>query len=427
MGTTAIILIIIFVVGYAAIIFEHNISIDKAASALLTGVLMWTIIALTGNSHVIQHDFLHQILPEIAGILLFIIGAMTIVEVIDMHNGFKSITNIITTNSKKKLLWTVGILAFFMGAILDNLTTAIVMVSLLRKLIDDKEERMLLAGIVVIAANAGGAWSPIGNVTTTMLWNGGQITPLNVFIENFIPGLICLVIPIFMMSFKFKGKIAYVVQPEHSNISNRTSTSIFVLGILLLLLVPFFKAYTHLPPFMGMLFSLAIFWFVVDMLHNAKPDEERGTISVYKAMSKIDMPTVIFFFGILSAVAALEYGHILTNLAKWMEKYVGNTNIIIYIIGLLSAIVDNVPLIAAVQGMYTVEQFPADSHFWHFAAYCAGTGGSILIIGSAAGVAAMGIEKIDFVWYAKKIGFIALVGYSAGALATIAWAKLIGM
>jgi Na+/H+ antiporter NhaD/arsenite permease-like protein len=427
MTTVPIILTICFIVGYIAIIIEHNISIDKSATSLLTGVLMWTIIALTGDIHIVQHDFLHVVLPEIAGILLFIIGAMTIVEVIDLHNGFKAITDIIQTKNKKKFLWIVGIVSFFMGAVLDNLTTAIVMVTLLRKLIDDKEERMLLAGVVIIAANAGGAWSPIGNVTTTLLWNGGQISPLKVFIENFIPGLICLIIPLIMFTNKFKGELVFNIQEENIGISRSTSISIFVLGIVLLLAVPIYKTITHLPPFMGMMFSLGVFWFIIDMLHNAQYSEEKAKLSVFKAMSKIDMPTVVFFFGILSAVAALEYSHVLTLFAQWMDKYVGNHNVIIYIIGLLSAIVDNVPLVAAVQGMYDVSQFPADSHFWHFVAYCAGTGGSILIIGSAAGVAAMGIEKIDFIWYAKRIGFIAWVGYSAGALFTIIWSKLLGM
>ncbi|MCB9032369.1 MAG: sodium:proton antiporter NhaD [Chitinophagales bacterium] len=416
MGVEIILLLLIFCVGYAAIIFEHNIGIDKAAAAVITGVAMWTLMVFSEGIEV-THRFEH-VIPEIAGILFFIIGAMTIVEIIDLHNGFIVITNFIKTDSKKKFLWIVAIISFLCGAILDNLTTAIVMVSLLRKIVDNKEERMLLAGIVVIAANAGGSFSPIGNVTTTLLWVGGQITPLKVFLANFIPGLICLVVPVFVLSFSFKGKmnIELKVERENLNISTKTSTFIFWYGVALLLFVPIFKTLTHLPPFMGMLFSLGIFWFTTDLLHKKSETATKKELSVYRALENIDLPSVIFFFGILSAVAALQEAGILRAMAQWMDTHIGNYDLITFIIGLLSAVVDNVPLVAATQGMYSIQQFAVDSHFWHFIAYCAGVGGSILVIGSAAGVAAMGIEKLNFIWYAKRIGWLAFLGYAAGAI-----------
>jgi Na+/H+ antiporter NhaD/arsenite permease-like protein len=410
------ILLVVFVIGYGFIVFEHNLGFDKAASAIVTGVLLWTVLVLNGDTEKTAHDFLHGYMPEIAGILLFLIGAMTIVEVIDQHEGFHIIANVVATTNKKKLIWMISWITFFLSAVLDNLTTAIVMMSLLKKLISDKEERMLFAGIVIIAANAGGAWTPMGDITTTMLWIGGQITTLSVMREIFLPSVVCLLVPLIAVSFMLQGSIELKPDTENYQTSRKMRVTILSLGICLLLLVPVFKTITHLPPFMGMLLGLGILWLATDILHKEKDDQSKKEFSVYKALSRIDVSSTLFFFGILSAVSALEQAELLKHLAAGLDSTIGNNNLIIYSIGLLSAVVDNVPLVAATQGMY---HFPQDHHYWHFIAYCAGTGGSILIIGSAAGVAVMGIEKINFIWYAKKIGWLAFIGYTAGALVSI--------
>ncbi|MBL0288162.1 MAG: sodium:proton antiporter NhaD [Bacteroidetes bacterium] len=419
-----IILGIIFIIGYAMIIFEHPLKIDKAAAALLTGVLIWAGFVLgSPDGHEIVEKFTHHI-PDIAGILLFLIGAMTIVELIDLHQGFDIVVNKITTRNKRKLLWILGFLTFFLSAVLDNLTTAIVMISLLRKIIKDKEEKMLFAGIVIIAANAGGAWSPIGDITTTMLWIGGQITTMPIMMGVIIPSLVCLVVPIFAITFQFKGEFP-VMEKVHTA-SNATSTekiAALSLGLGALIFVPIFKSITHLPPFMGMLLGLGIMWMVLDLIHKDKEPDDKHHFSVNKALTKIDVPSVLFFFGILSAIAGLESIGLLEKIAKAMDDTIGNNDIIVYCIGLLSAIIDNVPLVAATQGMYSLTDFPVDHEMWHFIAYCAGTGGSILIIGSAAGVAVMGLEKINFIWYAKKIGWLAFLGYTAGAIVHLALLK----
>ena len=419
-----IILGIIFIIGYAMIIFEHPLKIDKAAAALLTGVLIWAGFVMgSSDGHEIVEKFTHHI-PDIAGILLFLIGAMTIVELIDLHQGFDIVVNKITTRNKRKLLWILGFLTFFLSAVLDNLTTAIVMISLLRKIIKDKEERMLFAGIVIIAANAGGAWTPIGDITTTMLWIGGQITTMPIMMGVIIPSLVCLVVPIFAITFQFKGE--FPVMKKVNTASNASSTEKIValsLGLGALIFVPIFKSITHLPPFMGMLLGLGIMWMVLDLIHKDKEPDDKHNFSVNKALTKIDVPSVLFFFGILSAIAGLESIGLLEKIAKAMDDTIGNNDIIVYCIGLLSAIIDNVPLVAATQGMYSLTDFPVDHEMWHFIAFCAGTGGSILIIGSAAGVAVMGLEKIDFIWYAKKIGWLAFLGYTAGAIVHLALLK----
>jgi len=419
-----IILGIIFIIGYAMIIFEHPLKIDKAAAALLTGVLIWAGFVMgSPDGHEIVEKFTHHI-PDIAGILLFLIGAMTIVELIDLHQGFDIVVNKITTKNKRKLLWILGFLTFFLSAVLDNLTTAIVMISLLRKIIKDKEERMLFAGIVIIAANAGGAWSPIGDITTTMLWIGGQITTGPIMMGVILPSLVCLVVPIIAITFQFKGEFPVMEKvPTASNATSTEKIAALSLGLGALIFVPIFKSITHLPPFMGMLLGLGIMWMVLDFIHKDKEPDDKHHFSVNKALAKIDVPSVLFFFGILSAIAGLESIGLLEKIAKAMDNTIGNNDIIVYCIGLLSAIIDNVPLVAATQGMYSLTDFPVDHEMWHFIAFCAGTGGSILIIGSAAGVAVMGLEKIDFIWYAKKIGWLAFLGYTAGAIVHLALLK----
>jgi len=412
------IMVIIFVLGYIAIAFEHPININKSATALLTGVLCWTVYILMGDDSHLINEQLTEHIGELSGILFFLMGAMTLVELIDAHDGFDVITSRITTTSKKKLLWIICTITFFLSAALDNLTTAIVMVSLLRKLIDNKEDRLLFIGMVVISANAGGAWSPIGDVTTTMLWIGGQVTAQNIMLKLLIPSIVCLIVPLLILSFKLKGNIT---RPEiKENVSpNPTTTlernAVFFLGIGALVFVPVFKTITHLPPFMGVLFGLGVLWVVTELIHSKKDDEDKDSLSVLHALRKIDMSSILFFLGILIAISSLQSTGVLSSLAQYMNDTIGNLNIIVPAIGLLSAIVDNVPLVAASMGMYDITTYPADSYIWEFLAYCAGTGGSILIIGSAAGVAAMGMEKIDFIWYLKKIAWLALIGYFAGA------------
>lgn len=410
--------VIIFVIGYLAIAFEHTIRINKAATAILTGVLCWTVYALFSHDKQQVPSVLTEHLGEVAGILFFLLGAMTIVELIDAHDGFQLIIKRIQTTNKKKLVWLIALIAFFLSAVLDNLTTTIVMISLIRKLIDDKNEKWLMAGLIVIAANAGGAWSPIGDVTTTMLWMGGQVTALNIIIKTFIPSLVCLIVPTTIIAVQIKGNVTRPAALESNSVITTTArqqSTVFWVGIGCLLFVPVFKALTHLPPYMGILFGLGVMWVITEIIHNGKDEEEKGLLSVNHALRKIDTPSILFFLGILLSIAALQTTGILGNLATSMTNAIGNIKIITILIGLLSAVVDNVPLVAAAQGMYGLEQYPTDHYFWEFLAYCAGTGGSCLIIGSAAGVAAMGIEKIDFIWYLKKIGWLALIGYLAGA------------
>ena len=416
-------MIVIFVLGYLAIALEHPIKVDKAASALITGVLVWTLFVISGaDQHFIEEQLLHH-LSEISSILFFLLGAMTIVELVDAHEGFSIITDKITTKNRVKLLWIVSVLTFFFSAALDNLTTTIVMVSLLRKLIDDKYERWFFAGIVVVAANAGGAWSPIGDVTTTMLWIGGQLTTMTIIKTLIVPSIVAMMVPLTVLSFTMKGEIVRPVEFGNEDDSDPTTAFernlIFFLGVAGLLFVPVFKTLTHLPPFMGMMLSLGVLWLVTEIIHRSKNKADKSQLSVIGVLRKIDTASVLFFLGILLAVAGLQSaGHLAVMAQNLNEWFGGDIYAINIVIGLLSAIVDNVPLVAGSMGMYeitSVGNFSQNGVFWQFLAFCAGTGGSALIIGSAAGVAAMGLEKIDFVWYLKKISILALLGYFAGA------------
>ncbi len=482
------IMVIVFIVGYLAIALEHNIHIDKAASALLIGMVCWGLYAMWpedhlgveenmsfidisrsdeisvatpqfseyvnhevikekdeilnhGNfdaeittkdpahthehiQHYVEHGLSHHLF-DIASILFFLLGAMTIVELIDAHDGFSLITDRINTTSKVKLLWVICLLTFFMSAALDNLTTSIVMISVIRKLISDKEARWLFGGFIIIAANAGGAWSPIGDVTTTMLWNNGQIPSSGIIIVNLIiPSLVAMLVPLGLATIFVKGTVSRpdkVVGVGHHTVEPAVweKNLIFFVGLAGLLFVPVFKTATHLPPFTGMMLSLGILWMITELLHSKKERQMKKELSVISVLQKIDTASVLFFLGILMAVAALqEVGHLVT-VAQFLDTTFDQNMYSINIsIGLLSAIVDNVPLVAAAQGMYPVADaglFAENGAFWQFLAYCAGTGGSALIIGSAAGVAVMGLEKISFGWYLKKITLYAVVGYFAGA------------
>ena len=418
-------LVLVFVLAYAAIAFEHPLKINKSASALVGAGLLWTIYAVsTGDVHLVGEQ-LSESLVSTAQIVFFLMGAMAIVEVVDAHNGFEVITSRIKTTKLSSLMWLVGFVTFFLSAILDNLTTTIVMVSLMKKLLDQREDRLFFAGIIIIAANAGGAWTPIGDVTTTMLWIGGQITAGEIMKGLLIPSLINMVVPLAVTSLWLRGKpVIAPVRDAHDLLQSNTTVFernlMFFLGLGVLVAVPAFKTWTHLPPFMGVMFGLGILWMVGDLLHRNKPEEDKEQLTLASALTGIDMPSIVFFIGILLSVATLEHSHILTSVAGWLDVTVGRQDVIVMIIGVVSAIVDNVPLVAAAMGMYSLQQYPVDSFLWEFLAYCAGTGGSILIIGSAAGVAAMGLEKIDFLWYVKKISGLALLGYFAGALFYIA-------
>jgi Na+/H+ antiporter NhaD/arsenite permease-like protein len=415
-------LILIFILGYALIAFEHQIKINKAAIALVTGVLCWTIyILFSGETHLIN-DQLSEHLSEVSGILFFLMGAMTIVELIDAHDGFDIITSKINQTDKRKLLWIIGFITFFLSALLDNLTTTIVIVSLLRKLVHKQEDRLFFTGIVVIAANAGGAWSPIGDVTTTMLWIGGQITTLNIILKVFLPSLICIIVPLLVLSIKFKGPLHQSKNEEvriDKNLSKKHRNTVFFSGVVILILVPVFKTFTHLPPYMGMLIGLGVLWIITEIIHDSKEEKYKQKFSVASALRRIDTSSILFFLGILISVAALQSSGILSGLANWLTATIANDTIVVLSLGFLSAIIDNVPLVAAAQGMFDLSQYPTDHFFWEFLAYCTGTGGSALIIGSAAGVAAMGMENINFFWYLKKISWLAVLGYLAGAMVYI--------
>lgn len=415
-----ILMTIIFVVGYLAITLEHPLKVNKAATALITGALCWTVYILYSPDKESVNESLTHHLGELSGILFFLLGAMTIVELIDAHDGFDIIVARITATGKVKLLWIICMITFFLSAVLDNLTTTIVIVSLLRKLIKNEEDRMKFTGMVVIAANAGGAWSPIGDVTTTMLWIGNQITTVNIIKSIFIPSLVSLIVPLVILSLRMRGEVERPVEAEHNGqlrLTLRQQSIVFFSGVLILVLVPVFKTLTHLPPYIGILLGLGVLWLLTEILHGGKDDEDKHVLSVVYALRKIDTPSVLFFFGILVSIAALQSSGILTGIATWMTQTIHDRNVISLTFGLLSAIVDNVPLVAAVQGMFPLAEYPTDHPFWELLAYCTGTGGSALIIGSAAGVAAMGIEKISFFWYLKKISWLALLGFLAGAAA----------
>jgi len=411
-----VLIVIIFIIGYLAIAFEHPLKINKAASALLTGVVCWSVYALWGGDKEVVSENLAHHLGDISGILFFLMGAMVIVELIDAHDGFEVITQRIQTTNKRKLVWIVGIISFFLSAVLDNLTTTIVMVSMLRKIIPSHKDRLMFAGLIVISANAGGAWSPIGDVTTTMLWIGSQVTTANIIIKTIIPSLVCFFVPALVISLQMKGNLERAEEQKDKLLSTPGERkAVFVIGISCLLFVPIFKTITHLPPYMGIVFGLGAMWVLTEMVHSGKDEHEKGLLSVNHALRKIDTPSILFFLGILLAVSALQSTGILTSIASSLDRSIGNISVITIIIGFLSAIVDNVPLVAAAQGMYGLDRYPTDHFFWEFLAYCSGTGGSILIIGSAAGIAAMGMERIQFGWYLKKIAWLALIGYLAGA------------
>jgi len=423
-------LVVVFVLAYAAIALEHPIKINKSASALIGAGLLWSIYALSSADHHLVGEQLGESLMGTAQIVFFLMGAMTIVEVVDAHNGFEVITSRIKTQKLSTLMWMIGFVTFFLSAILDNLTTTIVMISLVKKLLGKREDRLFFAGIIVIAANAGGAWSPIGDVTTTMLWIGGQITALAIIEGVFLPSVINMVVPLAVTSFMMGARPVEGVQGTANK--KRTHTTqfeqnlMFALGLGILVMVPVFKTVTHLPPFMGILFGLGILWMVGDLAHRKKDADDRAPLTLVHALTKIDMSSIVFFIGILLAVATLEHTHILTSLAQWLDQKVGRLDVIVMLIGIVSAVVDNVPLVAASMGMYDMTTHPADSFLWEFMAYCAGTGGSMLIIGSAAGVAAMGLEKIDFFWYMKRISWLALIGYLGGAFFYIAERNIFG-
>ena len=410
-----IISVFIFILGYLAIAFEHPLKINKTATALLTGVLVWVVFALVkGEGELGQ---LSHHLGSTSEILFFLLGAMTLVELIDAHQGFRFVNQLIQTKNSAKLLWIVGIVTFFISAALDNLTTAIVMVTLLRKLISDSQTRKYFVGVVVIAANAGGAWSPIGDVTTTMLWIGGQISALGIIKVLFLPALISLLVPLAVGSYWVRNEKLGVPHPlpALSKAEEKEGKIMLFAGIASLLGVPIFKSITHLPPYMGILLGLGLVWILSEILHSDKDEAAKKPYTVVFALSKVDTSSVLFFLGILLAIGALESFGYLESLAVFLENTLGNQYLIVTIIGLASSVVDNVPLVAATMGMYNLTDFPLDHSMWEYLAFCAGTGGSILIIGSAAGVAVMGMEKIEFIWYAKKIGILALLGYFAGA------------
>lgn len=437
-------IIVCFILGYLTIVFEHPLRLDKTVPALIMGSLCWAFLTI-GDLEVVDHHhhiaeldgvLLHHI-GKVAEILFFLIGAMTIVELVDLHKGFSVITNRIRTTSKKKLLWLICILGFFLSATLDNLASTIVLVSLLRRLIPDRTERLWFISMAVIAANAGGAWSPIGDVTTTMLWIGKKVTTMGLIENLVLPSIACLIVPTLIVSYTsaFKGNITpssrdFKTQIQKENLLS-SRTMLFV-GLGALVFVPIFKSLTGLPPYVGMMLSLGFVWLVSEYIHPEEDFSEsrREKYSAHHALSRIEMSSILFFLGILVAVAALESvvvtNHagekvgLLMSLAEQLQATIPNQNIVIIILGFLSAIIDNVPLVAASMGMYSMETYPVDSDLWHFIAYSAGTGGSMLIIGSAAGVAAMGMEKIDFIWYLKNIAWLAFLGFIAGAIVFIA-------
>ncbi|MDK9722989.1 MAG: sodium:proton antiporter NhaD [Rhodospirillales bacterium] len=412
-------LVVIFIIAYAAIALEHPIKISKSASALVGSGLLWTIYAVSHGDAPEVGAQLGESVMTTAQIVFFLMGAMTIVEVVDAHNGFEVITKRIRTTKLPTLMWLVGFVTFFLSAALDNLTTTIVMVSLMRKLLAKHDDRLFFAGIIIISANSGGAWSPIGDVTTTMLWIGGQITTLAIIKGVFLPSIVSMIVPLGITAYALRGRAVISKELVESDHGIRTTeferNLMFFLGLGILVAVPAFKTITHLPPFMGILFGLGILWLVGDIVHRRKEEAFKHHLTLAHALSKIDMSSIVFFVGILLAVATLEHTHVLTALAQWLDHVVGRLDVIVLIIGVASAIVDNVPLVAAAMGMYSLTQYPPDHFLWEFLAYCAGTGGSILIIGSAAGVAAMGLEKIHFFWYVKRISGLALIGYFAGA------------
>ena len=415
------ILLFIALFGYLSVIFESPIRINKTVTALLTGTLCWIVIAI--YSHDDQHlvtDRLMEYFGEISGLLIFLLGAMTIVELIDLHKGFTVITSRIRTTSIFKLLWIVAWITFFLSALLDNLATAIIMVTLLKKLMPRGEIRMTLVGIVVIAANAGGAFSPIGDVTTTLLWIGGQVSAIEIVKILFIPSVMVLLVPVIIASFRMKGfavlraqlSMAQIVKEEKM----RGSKTVFTAGVIGLLLVPIIKTLTGLPPFIGVLVSLALVSLVSIAHHRNKTQEEKEKFSVAYALTKVDVSSILYFMGILLLVFALQEVKILSSLSEFLKVNLPNLDIMVIAVGFLSSLIDNGSLVAATQGMFSLTEYPMDHTLWEFIALCAGTGGSMMIIGSAAGVAVMEKEKITFMWYFKKITPLAVAGFIAGII-----------
>ncbi|HLB52807.1 MAG TPA: sodium:proton antiporter NhaD [Chlamydiales bacterium] len=413
-----------FAIGYLAIIFEEYIHVNKTAPALLMAVLTWVgLFVFTTLPHDILSTHLGEKINEICQIIFFLLGAMTIVELIDSHKGFKIVTDLIYTNSKKKLLWILGFATFFLSAILDNLTTAIVMISLLRKLVPDAKERLLLGCMIVIAANAGGAWTPIGDVTTTMLWINGNITTLNIMKSLLFPSIVSCVVALLLLSRGLKGTYPRLVSKAHEEKVEPGARVIFFTGIATLIFVPIFKTLTGLPPFMGVLIGLGFLWVITDLIHGK--EESRKHLRVPFILTRVDTSGILFFLGILLAISALDVAGFLKDLANFLDTTLHDLTLIATLIGLISAVIDNVPLVAAGMGMYDLSSYPVDSTLWQLLAYCAGTGGSILIIGSAAGVAFMSLEKVDFLWYLRKAGWIAFLSYLSGILAYLLQTQLL--
>ena len=441
-------MILLFVVGYVFIALEHKVKINKSAIALLMCGALWTIFSLWGHDENISHELIDH-LGDTCEILVFLIGAMTIVDLIDSHGGFSVITTRITTHNKRKLMWLLVIITFFMSAVLDNMTTTIIMVMMLRRLIPNKKERWLYASLIVIAANSGGAWSPIGDVTTIMLWMRGNVTSGAMMSSLFLPSLVSIAVPTLFANRYIAKKStapadpAGIVAARPKGVGPRLSKFILVTGVLSLLFVPVFKEITQLPPYMGMIISLGVMWVLTEIIYDRKRGiEESIKNRVSKVLKHIDMPTILFFLGILMAVSALQTAGILTDMAHWLDREVHEVFTIAGTIGVLSSVVDNVPLVAACMGMYPImdaaslaasvdpaymQAFVQDGLFWHLLAYCAGVGGSMLIIGSAAGVVAMGLENINFAWYFKKITLMAFIGYVAGILVILAEHLIFGI
>lgn len=435
MTTLTALIVAVFVLGYFMIAIESLTKINKAAIALLMFVGCWTIFMFDPGQYLAAAigDKIPQVVSEViehhlgstSTTLFFLMGAMTIVELVDQNGGFNFVRDLMRTRSKRSLLWRIAIMTFFLSAILDNLTTSIVMIMILRKLVSDHKDRIKYASLVIIAANSGGAFSPIGDVTTIMLWNKGLITAAGVIKEILIPSVVSMVIPAFIMQYSLKGKLGYAATPQAttsaSDLTARQRKVIFFLGVGGLIFVPIFKSITHLPPFVGILLVLGVLWTVSEIFYrHLGHAEEKGAMQkrVTNMLSRIDMSTILFFLGILMAVACLETIGVLVQLGQGLNTvFEGNHFLVTGIIGVLSSIVDNVPLVAGCMGMYpmaAVGDFAQDGIFWQLLAYCAGVGGSMLIIGSAAGVVVMGLEKITFGWYMKHISWIAFVGYLAG-------------
>lgn len=400
---------IIFCVGYALIIFEAATRINKSAIALLTGVFCWAAVFFLPPDGQVNAAFLHHF-SSLGQLIFFLLSAMAIVEIMNVHGSFQYVSRLLKVTSKQKLLWICSFLTFFLSAVLDNLTTTIVILALIKRLVSERHDRLLLGGAVVIAANAGGCWTPIGDVTTTMLWIGGQITTIPIMVYLFIPSMVCMLVSVAWIAPSLTGRVdsSKLETPK----TEPHSQLIFFLGVFLLIFVPAFKQITGLPPFMGMIFGLGVLWLVTDFLHS--PHASRQYLRVPAIFAKIDLACPYFFLGILLAVSALDESGTLSALAGQLKKIMPNDAVLNFFIGILSAIVDNVPLVAACMGMYPLTSYPVDDTFWQMLAYCAGTGGSILIIGSAAGVAFMAIEEVHFGWYLKRFAPAAFAGYLAG-------------